>query len=292
MAITASLVKELRERTGAGMMECKKALVEAGGDIEVAIEAMRKAGQAKAAKKAGRVAAEGAIITMATNNHQKAVILEINCETDFVAKDEQFRSFANQVAELILANDVTDPEAIKDLNIDGKSVEQVREALVSKIGENIQVRRAEIINAAEGGIYAYVHSGRIGVLVSLSKADAELGQDLAMHIAASNPEYVDPSEVPADRLEKEKDIFRAQALQEGKPAEIVEKMIEGRVKKQLNEICLIQQEFVKDPDQKVGAVLSAKDTHIAQFLRFELGEGIEKKVSNFAEEVKAQVEGA
>ena len=293
MAITAALVKELRERTGAGMMECKKALVETDGDIEKAIENMRKSGQAKAAKKAGRIAAEGVIVIHASEDGKKVAMAEVNCETDFVAKDENFLSFANAVAERVLESDVEDVEALKNLPLhegEDATVEEARQALVSKIGENINVRRF-VRMASENPIAQYRHGVRIGVLVDVSGGDEQLGKDLAMHIAAANPVCVEESDIPAELLAKEKEIFEAQARESGKPDNIIEKMIEGRMKKYIGEVTLIGQPFVKDPDTKVGKLLEQKGAKVNDFVRFEVGEGIEKKQENFAEEVKAQMRG-
>ena len=291
MAITAALVKELRERTGAGMMECKKALVETDGDIEKAIENMRKSGQAKAAKKAGRIAAEGVIVIHASEDGKKVAMAEVNCETDFVAKDENFLSFANAVAERVLESDVEDVEALKNLPLhegEDATVEEARQALVSKIGENINVRRF-VRMVSENPIAQYRHGVRIGVLVDVSGGDEQLGKDLAMHIAAANPVCVEESDIPAELLAKEKEIFEAQARESGKPDNIIEKMIEGRMKKYIGEVTLTGQPFVKDPDTKVGKLLEHKGAKVNDFVRFEVGEGIEKKQENFAEEVKAQM---
>jgi len=291
MAITAALVKELRERTGAGMMECKKALVETDGDIEKAIENMRKSGQAKAAKKAGRIAAEGVIVILPSEDGKKVAMAEVNCETDFVAKDDNFLSFANAVAERVLGSDVEDVEALKALPLhegEDTTVEEARQALVSKIGENINVRRFVRLEA-EGEIASYLHGTRIGVLVDLSGGDQELGRDLAMHIAASNPVCVEEKDIPEELLAKEREIFEAQARESGKPDNIIEKMIEGRMKKYIGEVTLTGQPFVKDPDTKVGKLLADRGARVNRFVRFEVGEGIEKKQENFAEEVKAQM---
>lgn len=291
--ITAAMVKELRERTGAGMMDCKKALNENGGDMDAAIEAMRKSGAAKADKKAGRVAAEGQIVIATSDDAKKAAIVEINCETDFVAKDDNFVGFVNQVANAVLASGETDAEAITGLPLDGgKTVGEVRTELVAKIGENIQVRRAQIVDAGEGVVASYRHGMRIGVVVSLNGGDADLGRDVAMHIAASRPVCVNEDQVPAELLEKEKAIFSAQAAESGKPAEIIEKMITGRMKKYLGEITLVGQPFVKDPDQTVGKLLGAAGASVNEFVRLEVGEGIEKKQEDFASEVMAQVRGS
>ncbi|MBS3822314.1 MAG: elongation factor Ts [Wenzhouxiangellaceae bacterium] len=290
MSITASQVKELRDRSGAGMMECKKALVETGGDLEAAIEHLRKSGLAKADRKAGRVAAEGAVVEAADANG--AVLVEINCETDFVAKDQNFRAFAERVAELALHADTDDVSALADAEFaDGETVEDRRQQLVAKLGENIQLRRIRRVHADGGVIAGYVHGGRIGVLVSLEGGDADLARDLAMHVAALNPPYVDADSVPADVLENEKDILRAQAEESGKPAEIIEKMINGRLNKHLAEITLVGQPFVKDADQTVGKLLEAKGAKVRDFVRLEVGEGIEKEEADFASEVMQQARG-
>ncbi len=293
MAITAALVKELRERTGAGMMECKKALVETDGDIELAIENMRKSGQAKAAKKAGRIAAEGVIVIQASDDGKKVAMAEVNCETDFVAKDENFLSFSNAVAERVLNSDVADVEELNALPLhegEDTTVEEARQALVSKIGENMNVRRF-IRLESDGQIASYRHGVRIGVLADLSGGDEELGKNLAMHVAASNPVCVEEKDVPQDLLVKEKEIIEAQAKESGKPDNIIEKMVEGRIRKYLAEITLTGQAFVKDPDTTVGKLLDSTDATVNRFVRFEVGEGIEKKQENFAEEVMAQVRG-
>ena len=292
MAITASMVKELRERTGAGMMECKKALTEADGDIETAIENMRKSGQAKAAKKAGRTAADGVIVI--AQEGANAVMVEVNCETDFVAKDENFRSFADAVAGRVLNSDAADVDALMALPLhegEDTTIEEARQALVSKIGENMNVRRF-VRMAAQGAIASYRHGVRIGVLVDVSGGDETLGRDMAMHIAASNPVCVEDSQVPADMLAKEREITEAQARDSGKPENIIEKMIEGRMRKYLGEITLVGQPFVKDPDTKVGKLLQAKGATVHAFTRFEVGEGIEKKVEDFRDEVMAQAAAA
>ena len=288
MAITASLVKELRERTGSGMMECKKALVESDGDIEAAAEAMRKSGAAKADKKAGRVAADGAIKVIVTEDRKTAVILEINSETDFVAKDNNFQAFADGVLQTILQQKPSDVEELAGLSIaDGETVEEARQVLISKIGENIQVRRFEIVQSNKG-VSSYLHGSRIGVLVN-SSATAEMGRDISMHVAAVNPQFIDEKAVPVEFIDKEKGILIAQAQDSGKPPEIIEKMIQGRLKKFLAEITLIDQPFVKDPDQTVGKLLSTADASVSSFIRYEVGEGIEKKVEDFAAEVASQL---
>ena len=293
MAITAALVKELRERTGVGMMECKKALVAADGDIELAIENMRKSGQAKAAKKAGRVAAEGVIIIKRNDAGNKAVILEVNSETDFVAKDEGFLAFADTVAERVLNTDVAAIEDLMALPLhEGESttIEEARHALISKIGENINVRRFERIETS-GTVGVYSHGSRIGVVAVVEGGDDALGKDLAMHIAASNPVCVAEADVPAALLDKEREIIVAQSKDSGKPDNIIEKMVEGRLRKYLAEVTLVGQAFVKDPDVTVAKLLKANNATVAEFVRFEVGEGIEKRQENFADEVMAQVRG-
>ena len=292
MAITASMVKELRERTGSGMMECKKALVETNGDIEAAIELMRKSGQAKAAKKAGRTAADG-IVAIAQEGGQ-AVIIEVNCETDFVAKDDNFISFVDAVAQRTLQSSVETVDALMELPLhDGEetTVNQAREALISKIGENMNVRRFTCMQTANGAIYSYRHGVRIGIIVELEGADEALGRDIAMHIAASNPVCVSAESVPADLLAKERDIFKTQALESGKPENIVDKIVDGRVRKYLAEITLLGQSFIKDPDTTVEKLLADAGAKVISFQRYEVGEGIEKRQENFAEEVMAQVRG-
>ncbi len=290
MSITASMVKELRERTGAGMMDCKKALVETAGNLDAAAETLRKSGQAKADKKAGRVAAEGKVVITADGS--KAVIVEVNSETDFVAKDENFIAFADAVAAVALANGVSDVEALATQPIgEGQSVEEARTELVAKVGENISVRRVSIV-ANSGPIGSYTHGARIGAVVALEGGDEGLARDIAMHVAAINPVCVDESGVPAETLESERRIFSEQAAESGKPPEIVEKMIVGRVAKFLKEITLVGQPFVKDPDQTVGKLLKDAGATVSSFVRFEVGEGIEKKEDNFVEEVMAQVKNA
>ena len=291
MSITAAMVKELRERTGSGMMECKKALTEVGGDIEAAVEMMRKAGLAKADKKAGRVAAEGLLGLAVSADGKSAALVEINCETDFVSKGDDFQGFVQAVADLALATKPSDVEALKAADMNGKSVDAVRQELVAKIGENIQVRRSQIVDAA-GAVASYQHGTRIAVLVDLEGGDAELGKDIAMHIAASKPVCVDESGVAPELLAKEREIVTAQASESGKPANIVEKMVDGRMQKYLKEITLLGQPFVKDPDQTVEKLLKSAGATVKKFARIEVGEGIEKKKENFADEVMAQVKGA
>lgn len=288
MAVTASMVKELRERTGAGIMEVKKALVETNGDMEAAVEHLRKSGLAKADKKSARVAAEGKIVL--ASNDDAAVMVEVNCETDFVGKDENFLRYAEQVAEQALLMDGNDVSQLMAKSVDGASLEEVRQALVSKVGENVQVRRMERLSS-DNVVGSYVHGGRIGVLVELKGGDEELARDLAMHVAALNPAFATVDDVPADVLAKEKDILVAQAQESGKPAEIIEKMVEGRLRKHLGEITLVGQPFVKDGDITVGKLLDNNDASVVRFVRLAVGEGIEKKEENFAEEVMQQVAG-
>ncbi len=294
MEITAALVKELRERTGAGMMECKKALVEAQGDIEAAIEAMRKSGQAKAAKKAGRIAADGAVVIKVAPDGKRAVMVEVNSETDFVAKDANFAQFADAVGEAALASAVADVEALAAQPLhagETTTIAEAREALIAKIGENIQIRRLVRFENVQGQLHSYRHGVRIGVLVEMEGGTPELGKDIAMHVAASNPMCVSAEQVPAAALEKEKEIFRVQALESGKPAEVVDKIIGGRVRKYLEEVTLLGQAFVKDAETTVEKLLERAGAKVHRFARVEVGEGIEKKQENFADEVMAQVRG-
>ena len=290
MTISASMVKELRERTGAGMMECKKALVETSGDMDAAAEQLRKSGQAKADKKSGRVAADGRVVIKTDGN--AAVVVEINSETDFVAKDENFLGFANAVADAALASGQTDVESFAGDSLDdGRSVETARTELVAKVGENISVRRiARIEN--DGPIGHYTHGAKIGAVVALEGGDEDLARDIAMHVAAINPAHIDESEVPAETLENERRILTEQAKDSGKPPEIVEKMVDGRVAKFLKEITLVGQPFVKDPDVTVGKLLAGANAKVVAFTRFEVGEGIEKKEENFADEVRKQIDEA
>ena len=282
-AISASMVKELRERTGLGMMECKKALVEADGDLELAIENLRKSSGMKAAKKAGRVAADG-VVRVEVNGGQ-GTLLEVNSETDFVARDDNFSAFADQVIAKAGSTDSTDVAALMDGDL-----ESVRSALVQKIGENITVRRIAKISASVVG--AYVHSNeKIGVMIGLDGGSEELAKDIAMHVAAVNPMVVNPDDVDPAVIEKEKEIFAAQAENSGKPAEIIEKMIGGRIRKFLAEISLVEQPFVKNPDQTVGQLAKSAGATVTGMVRFEVGEGIEKEEVDFAEEVMAQARG-
>ncbi len=285
MSITAAQVKELRERTGAGMMECKKALVETGGDMDAAIEHLRKSGLAKADKKSDRVAAEGVIVMAEGGDH--AALVEINCETDFVAKDDSFRGFAEEAAELALKAD--DIDALNAMaTASGASVAEAARELVARLGENIQVRRMARLTSGDvlGG---YIHGGRIGVLVALKGGDAELARDLAMHVAALNPAFRDAADVPAEVIEREKQILVAQAEESGKPADIIEKMVTGRLNKHLAELTLTGQPFVKDGDVTVGKLLKDRDAQVMEFVRLEVGEGIDKVETDFAAEVMEQV---
>ncbi len=291
MAVTASMVKELRERTGAGMMECKKALVETNGDMEAAAENMRKVGLAKADKKASRVAAEGKVALASNDSNTKAVMVEVNSETDFAAKDASFLAYVETVANQALVMDTADVEALMAADMDGSNLELERQALIAKIGENIQVRRISRMTT-DGNIGAYVHGGRIGVLVELAGGNAEVAHDVAMHIAALNPAFIDVDDVPADILEKEKRFLISQAEDSGKPADIIEKMVAGRMRKHLSTITLLGQDFVKDGDITVGKLLKQNDASVKSFTRLAVGEGIEKKQENFADEVMQQVKGA
>jgi elongation factor Ts len=289
MSITASLVKELRERTGAGMMDCKKALVETDGDIEAAVELLRTKGQAKAEKKAGRIAAEGRVEIAVDADNQNVIVMEVNSETDFVAKDESFVAFARAAAELALNEKPADMDALLATQTpEGGSLEDARKSLIAKIGENVSVRRFEAIKAS-GHIGLYLHGDRIGVAVDVTGGDAELRRDIAMHVAASAPVCIADKDVPSEQLERERRILTEQAEQEGKPAEIVAKMIEGRLRKYLAEITLVGQPFVKDPDITVGKLLEQKGATVNSFARIEVGAGIEKKQEDFAAEVEAQV---
>jgi len=294
MAITATQVKELRQRTGCGMMECKKALVEADADMEAAAEALRKSGLAKADKKAGRVAAEGIVVVEVSGDGKAAAMAEVNSETDFVAKKEDFQNFARAVVQRVLNDMPTDMDALLAMPLEagGETVEEARRSLVASIGENINVRRFVRLEAAAGAMSSYLHGNRIGVLVDVESGDTDLARDIAMHIAASKPVCVDESGVAQELLDKEKEIFSAQAEASGKPAAIIEKMVSGRIRKFLGEITLLGQPFVKDPDQTVGKLLQAAGASVRAFERLELGEGIEKKSENFAEEVMAQVQGS
>jgi len=291
MSISAALVMKLRERTGVGMMECKKFLIAADGDIELAITEMRKAGQAKADKKADRIAAEGVIVIARSVDGKTAVMLEINSETDFVARDENFTTFAEKVAQTALqTSSITDIAALEAATIISgtQTVEQARQELIVKIGENIKLRRMERVHC-DGTVGAYLHGQRIGVLVTLSINDEALAKDIAMHIAASKPLVINKSEVSQAAIDMERDIFTAQAKESGKPDDIIEKMVKGRLDKFVDEVSLLGQSFVKDPNVRVGQLLKDKGAEVLSFTRFEVGEGIEKKEDNFVAEVMAQV---
>ena len=296
MSVTAEAVKALRERTGAGMMECKKALVEANGDLEAAAEAMRKSGLAKADKKAGRVAAEGVVVIERSADGLSAALVEINSETDFVARQPDFQGFAHDVAKLVLAAKPADLEALLAAKLaSGKTVEETRRELIARIGENIGVRRFEIVSGA-APLATYLHGTRIGTVVVIEGGDATLGHDLAMHVAAINPQYLSADDVPAEQVEKEREIFVAQAATDpklaGKPKDVLVKASEGKLRKFLGEITLLGQPFVKDDKQTVAQVLKGANARVLRFVRFEVGAGIEKKQENFAAEVMAQVRGA
>ena len=289
MEITASLVKELRERTGAGMMDCKVALSDARGDIEIAIEVMRKSGAAKAAKKAGRIAAEG-IISIKLNEND-IVILEVNCETDFVTKDESFLSFVDSVIQAISNNNVSDVDELLKLNSGNQAIEEANQQLIAKIGEKITIRRFQK-SSIKNQIGTYLHGIRIGVIVEIEGGCEELAKDIAMHIAASRPLFINEDQVSQEILDKEKEIYTAQARESGKPADIVEKMVEGRLKKFIKEITLLGQPFVKDPEKSIEKILESSDAKVLSFIRYEVGEGIEKRADNFAEEVMSQAKGS
>jgi len=290
MTISAEMVMKLRGRTGAGMMECKKYLIASNGDIELAITEMRKAGQAKADKKADRIAAEGIMVIARSTDKKRALMLEINSETDFAARDEHFVAFASSVAETALNNGITDVSSLGNVIIAGRdlSVEEARQELIAKIGENIKLRRLTVLSS-DGVVGSYLHSSRIGVLVSLDIDDESLAKDIAMHIAASRPIVVSREEVPVASIENEREIFMAQARDSGKPEDIIARMVEGRISKYIDEVSLLGQSYVKDPNVKVGQFLKSKQATVLSFVRFEVGEGIEKKEDNFVEEVMAQV---
>ena len=294
MQITAAMVKELRERTGAGMMECKQALLDENGDVTMAVENLRKKGQAKADKKAGRIAAEGVIGLALTADAGSGVLVEINSETDFAAKQDEFREFATIVAQRALDERPADVDALLAVPVErggGQSIDERIRDMVMRIGENISLRRFQVVESAGGRVGAYLHGGRIGVLVDLVGADETVGKDIAMHVAASRPLAIGEADMPADVLEKERDILLAQVADSGKPPEIQEKMITGRMRKYLGEVTLLGQPFVKDPDQTVEKYLEGGGASVSAFSRFEVGEGIEKRTENFAEEVMAQVQG-
>ena len=289
--ITAGLVKELRERTGAGMMDCKKALAATEGDMDKAIDFLREKGLAAAAKKAGRIAAEGLVVSYVSEDFKVGVIVEVNCETDFVAKTENFQELVAGIAAHVAKSNPADMDALNASEIEaGKTVAALITESIAKIGENISLRRFARYEVAEGMVAAYIHGGgKIGVLVSMTAGDAELGKDVAMHIAAANPGYLTREQVPTAELEHEKAVLTEQARNEGKPEKIIEKMVQGRIQKYYKEVCLVDQEFVKDPDQTVGKLVAAAGAAVTEFTRFQLGEGIEKKQEDFAAEVMAQI---
>lgn len=294
MQITAAMVKELRGRTGAGMMECKQALVDESGDVEAAVANLRKKGQAKADKRAGRIAAEGYIGLALAADARSGALVEINSETDFVAKQDEFQSFANSVAQRALDERPADVGALLAAPMErggGQTIEERIRDMVMRIGENISLRRFQVVQSADGSVEAYIHGGRIGVLVDLAGADESVGKDIAMHVAASGPLAIGEGDISADVLGKEREILLAQVADSGKPPEIQEKMIAGRMKKYLREVTLLGQPFVKDPDQSVEKYLEGAGASVSAFSRFEVGEGIDKRTENFAEEVMAQVQG-
>ena len=290
--ITASQVKELREKTGAGMMDCKKVLTETDGDMEKAIELLRERGIAKAAKKSDRVAAEGLVTAYVSEDGKVGAVAEVNAETDFVAKNDEFRVFASDIAKQVAVKNPKDVEELLAqtfINDESKTVSEVLTNKIATIGENMSIRRFERFESA-GLVEKYIHGdGKIGVLVELEGGDTELAKDICMQIAAARPEFLDRESVPAERLEKEMEILKAQAMNEGKPEAIAEKIVQGRVGKFYSEICLVDQEFVKNPDMKVSELVASKNAKIVKFARFEKGEGIEKKEENFAEEVMKQI---
>ncbi|MDB3972359.1 translation elongation factor Ts [Candidatus Thioglobus sp.] len=292
MAITAALVKDLRERTGAGMMDCKRALTETNGDMEAAIDLMRTSGAAKAAKKSGRVAAEGLVKVNISDDNKTATILEVNSETDFVTKGDDFINFVNTLGELALKTKPADIEELLTQTLDnGDSLDKAREDIVAKVGENVSIRRVKTVTVDSGVIGAYKHGERIAVLAVLEGGDETLAKDIAMHVAATRPECVTEDQLDSALLEREKAIFVEQARESGKPENIIEKMIGGRMKKFVNEVTLYGQAFVKDPDTTVGALAKASNAEVVSFIRYEVGEGIEKKEENFADEVAAQMKG-
>lgn len=290
MAITASMVKDLRTKTGAGMMDCKKALVEAEGDMEKAVDILREKGLSQAAKKASRVAAEGAVVSAISADGKVGTIVEVNCETDFVGSNDDFRALAARIAQQIIAVNPADVEALLTSDMDGKAVkDQVTEA-VAKIGENISVRRFVRYESAEGTVHSYIHGGgKIGVLVEMKGADTELGKDVAMQVAAANPSYLDRTQVPQAEIEHEKEVLAVEARNEGKPEKIIEKMVLGRINKYYKEVCLVDQEFIKDGDLTIAKLLKSKNAEVVRFARFQLGEGIEKKQDDLAAEVAKQL---
>ena len=290
MNITASMVKDLRTQTGAGMMDCKKALVEAEGDIAKAVDILREKGLSQAAKKASRVAAEGSVGSAVSEDGKTGTILEVNCETDFVGTNEDFRNLAASIADQILAVNPADVEALLDSEIDGKKVRDLVTEAVAKIGENISVRRFVRYESAEGKVYSYIHGGgKIGVLVEMIGADDELGKDIAMQVAAANPSYLDRTQVSQAEIDHEKEVLAVEARNEGKPENIIEKMVIGRINKYYKEVCLVDQEFIKDGDLTISKLLKSKNASVVRFARYQLGEGIEKKQDDLAAEVAKQL---
>lgn len=290
MNITASMVKDLRTQTGAGMMDCKKALVEAEGDIAKAVDILREKGLSQAAKKASRVAAEGAVGSAVSEDGKTGTILEVNCETDFVGTNEDFRNLAASIADQILAVNPADVEALLDSEIDGKKVRDLVTEAVAKIGENISVRRFVRYESAEGKVYSYIHGGgKIGVLVEMIGADDELGKDIAMQVAAANPSYLDRTQVSQAEIDHEKEVLAVEARNEGKPENIIEKMVIGRINKYYKEVCLVDQEFIKDGDLTISKLLKSKNASVVRFARYQLGEGIEKKQDDLVAEVAKQL---
>ena len=290
--ITAELVKDLREKTGAGMMDCKKVLTETDGDMERAIELLRERGIAKAAKKSDRIAAEGLVAAYVTADKKVGAVVEVNAETDFVAKNADFRAFVADVVEQIATKNPADVEELlaqESIKVAGKTVKEVLTDKIATIGENMSIRRF-VRYESQGLVESYIHGdGKIGVLVDLSKGDSELAKDICMQVAAARPEYLNREAVPAEKVQKEMEILKAQAINEGKPAQIAEKMVQGRIGKFYGEICLLEQPFVKDPDMKVEQLVASKGAEVVRFARFEKGEGLEKREENFAEEVMKQI---
>ena len=293
--ISASMVKDLREKTGAGMMDCKKALTETNGDMEKAIEYLREKGITKAAKKSSRIAAEGLVLAYVSEDNKVGAAVEVNSETDFVAKNEEFRTFVQAIAKQVALNNPADVEALLNeeyIEEAGKKVSEVLTDKVAKIGENMNIRRFVRFETTDGLVESYIHgNGKIAVLVNMKNADTELAKDICMQVAAARPEFLDEASVPAERLAKEMEILKAQAMNEGKPEAIAEKVVQGRIGKFYSEICLVDQEFVKNPDMKISELLKTKNAEIVEFARIEKGEGLEKKEENFAEEVMKQMNG-
>ena len=293
--ISASMVKDLREKTGAGMMDCKKALTETNGDMEKAIEYLREKGITKAAKKSSRIAAEGLVLAYVSEDNKIGAAIEVNSETDFVAKNDEFRTFVQTLAKQVAINNPTDVEALLNEEYIGEAGKKVSEVLtdkVAKIGENMNIRRFVRFEATDGMVESYIHgNGKIAVLVKMKNADTELAKDICMQVAAARPEFLNEASVPQERLAKEMEILKAQAMNEGKPEAIAEKVVQGRIGKFYSEICLVDQEFVKNPDMKVSDLLKSKNAEVIEFARIEKGEGLEKKEENFAEEVMKQMNG-